>query len=122
MTTQLEQALEDSLVKQLIDLGYEYVQIRDESDLLTNLKAQLEKHNKVDISDSGFEQILNHLNKGNVFDRAKILRDKVRYKKTSGEIIWLEFLDVANWCQNQFQVTRQISAEGRTKIATTLRS
>jgi type I restriction enzyme R subunit len=115
MTTQLEQALEDSLVKQLIDLGYDYVQIRDEHDLLTNLKAQLEKHNKVDISDSGFEQILNHLNKGNVFDRAKILRDKVRYKKANGEIVWLEFLDVANWCQNQFQVTRQISAEGTYK-------
>jgi type I restriction enzyme R subunit len=115
MTTQPEQALEDNLVKQLIDLGYEYVQIRDERDLLTNLKAQLEKHNKVEISESGFEQILNHLNKGNVFDRAKILRDKVRYKKASGEIIWLEFLDVANWCQNQFQVTRQISAEGTYK-------
>ncbi len=115
MSTQPEQALEDSLVKQLIDLGYEYVQIRDERDLLTNLKAQLEKHNKVAISDSGFEQILNHLNKGNVFDRAKILRDKVRYKKASGEIIWLEFLDVAKWCQNQFQVTQQISAEGTYK-------
>lgn len=115
MPTQPEQALEDSLVKQLIDLGYEYVQIYDERDLLANLKAQLEKHNKVDISDSGFEQILNHLNKGNVFDRAKILRDKVRYKKTNGEIVWLEFLNVANWCQNQFQVTTQISAEGTYK-------
>lgn len=115
MTTQPEEALENSLVKQLIDLGYEYVQIRDESDLLTNLKGQLEKHNKVEISESGFEQILNHLNKGNVFDRAKILRDKVRYKKTNGEIIWLEFLDVANWCQNHFQVTNQISAQGTYK-------
>ena len=115
MSTQPEQALEDSLVKQLTDLGYEYVQIRDEGDLLTNLREQLEKHNKVDISDSGFEQILNHLNKGNVFDRAKILRDKVRYKKASGEIIWLNFLDVENWCQNQFQVTNQISVEGRYK-------
>jgi type I restriction enzyme, R subunit len=112
MSPQPEQALEDILVKQLIDLGYEYVQISDERDLLSNLKTQLEKHNKVDISDSGFEQILNHLNKGNVFDRAKILRNKVRYKKANGEIIWLNFLDVANWCQNQFQVTRQISAEG----------
>ncbi len=115
MSPQPEQALEDNLVKQLIDLGYEYVQIRDERELLTNLKAQLEKHNKVEISDAAFEQILNHLNKGNVFDRAKILRDKVRYKKSNGETIWLEFLDVANWCQNQFQVTNQISAEGTYK-------
>jgi type I restriction enzyme R subunit len=115
MSPQPEQALEDSLVKQLIDLGYEYVQVRDEADLLANLKAQLEKHNKVEISVSGFEQILNHLNKGNVFERAKILRDKVRYKKVNGEIAWLEFLDVANWCQNQFQVTQQISVEGTYK-------
>src|SRR5260370_1700605 len=112
MPTQPEQALEDNLVKQLLDLGYEYVQIRDERDLLTNLKAQLEKHNRVKISDSGFEQIRNHLNKGNVFERAKILRDKVRYKKTNSEDVWLNFLDVENWCQNQFQVTHQISAEG----------
>jgi len=115
MSTQPEQALEDSLVKQLIDLGYEYVQIRDEGDLLANLKTQLEKHNKVDISDAAFEQILNHLNKGNVFDRAKILRDKVRYKKANGETVWLEFLDVTNWCLNQFQVTKQFSAEGAYK-------
>jgi type I restriction enzyme, R subunit len=115
MSPQPEQALEDSLVKQLVDLGYEYVEILDERDLLANLRSQLEKHNGVEISDSGFEQILNHLNKGNVFERAKILRDKVRYKKANGEIIWLEFLDVANWCQNQFQVTQQISAEGTYK-------
>jgi type I restriction enzyme, R subunit len=115
MPTQPEQVLEDSLVKHLVELGYEYVKIRDESELLTNLKCQLEKHNKVEISDSGFEQILNHLNKGNVFERAKILRDKVRYKKASGEIVWLEFLQIENWCQNQFQVAQQISAEGTYK-------
>ena len=115
MPTQPEQILEDNLVEQLIGLGYEFVEIRDEKDLVANLKRQLEKHNKIEISDSGFAQILNHLNKGNVFDRSKALRDKVRYKKANGETVWLEFLDIENWCQNQFQVTHQIAMEGSFK-------
>ena len=115
MATETEQILENGLVEQLVSLGYEKVVIRDEEDLRRNLKGQLEKHNKISISESGFEQILNHLNKGNVFERAKILRDKVRYKKPNGEIAYLEFLDSVNWCQNQFQVTHQISTEGSYK-------
>ena len=72
MTTQPEQILEDNLIAQLVELGYTYVAIKDENDLFANFKSQLEKHNKVTLSDTEFKLILNHLNKGNVFDRAKI--------------------------------------------------
>lgn len=99
----------------LVGLGYEKVEIRDENDLVANLKTQLEKHNKVKLSDSAFAKVLNHLNKGSVFERAKTLRDKMHYLKPNGESAWLEFLDVENWCQNQFQVTQQISVEGKYK-------
>ena len=44
MTTQPEQVLENNLVHQLIGLGHNSVVIKTESDLLRNLKAQLEKH------------------------------------------------------------------------------
>ena len=46
MTKQPEQLLENNLVSQLRDLGYQYVEIKDEADLLTNFQEQLEKHNK----------------------------------------------------------------------------
>lgn len=46
MTTQSEQILENNLVHQLSSNGYDKVIIKDEKDLLANLKTQLEKHNK----------------------------------------------------------------------------
>ncbi len=119
MTTQPEQILEDNLIAQLVELGYTYIAIKDEIDLFANFKSQLEKHNKVTLSDTEFKLILNHLNKGNVFDRAKILRDKlplVRADK-SGLVstVYIEFIQQEHWCQNQYQVTRQITLDGTYK-------
>ncbi|WP_276497922.1 type I restriction endonuclease subunit R [Pontibacter litorisediminis] len=115
MGTQPEQVLEDNLVKQLQGLGYTYVSIKDERDLLANLKAQLEKHNGVVLTEKEFERVLNHLNKGNVFDRARILRDKMQLTKDNGTSVYLEFLQQEHWCQNLFQVTQQVTMEGSYK-------
>ena len=77
MVHQSEQTLENNLIEQLVELDYDRVTIRDEADLILNLKKQLEMHNRMDFSEGEFDKILNHLNKGNIFDRAKILRDKM---------------------------------------------
>lgn len=115
MTIQPEQVLENNLVAQLIQLGYEHAEVREEKTLLTNLKLQLEKHNKVKLADSSFTQILNFINKGNVFERAKILRDRVPYIDEEGEHRTIELINQIHWCQNQFQVTQQVSMEGKYK-------
>lgn len=112
MTTQPEQILEDNLIAQLQELGHSYVTIKDEAALLANLKSQLEKHNNVQLSPTEFTRILNHLNKGNVFDRAKLLRDRYDLQLDNGDIKYIEFLDLEHWCQNQFQVTRQVTMTG----------
>lgn len=111
MVHQSEQTLENNLIQQLADLDYDRVTIRDEADLIRNLKKQLEIHNRMDFSDSEFDKILNHLNKGNIFERAKILRDKMLLQKDNGENIHIEFLNMDHWCQNEFQMTNQISVE-----------
>lgn len=113
--TQSEQILEDNLVKQLGTLGYEFVNIRNEAELLANLKSQLEKHNGVTLSKGEFDKVLNHLNKGNSFDRAKLLRDRFQLTRDNGENLYLEFLNLEHWCQNQYQVTQQVSMEGTYK-------
>ncbi|AMM51214.1 deoxyribonuclease HsdR [Rufibacter sp. DG15C] len=115
MGTQPEQVLEDNLVKQLQELGYAFVAIKDEAALLKNLKSQLEKHNQITLTEKEFGRVLNHLNKGVVYDRAKILRDKMQLTKDNGESIYLEFIQQEHWCQNQFQVTQQVSMEGAYK-------
>jgi hypothetical protein len=71
MTYQSEAQLEENLIKQLGGLGYQRVTIKDEKDMLANLKNQLEKHNEVVLSNAEFAKVLNHLSKGNIFDKAK---------------------------------------------------
>jgi type I restriction enzyme R subunit len=116
MTSQSEQILEQNLISQLISNGWEKVTIKDENDLLRNLKQQLEKHNNKTFSDSDFQQILNHLTKtNNVFEKAKTLRDKFSFKNDRNETVYIEFLNMEHWCQNQYQVTSQVTMEGSYK-------
>ena len=115
MSKQPEQILEDNLVTQLQKLGYAYVNIHDEKDLLANLKTQLEKHNKISFTPKEFERVMNILTKGSVFEKAKTLREKQHILSDTGKSIYFEFIEQENWCQNQFQVTNQISNEGTYK-------
>lgn len=114
MSKQSEQILEEQLVAQLQKLGYKYTVIADEKALLANLKTQLEKHNHIQFSDSEFEKVLNILNKGSVFEKAKVLREKKHHIiRDNGDNLYFEFLNVEHWCQNEYQVTNQITQEGK---------
>lgn len=113
--TQSEAILEDNLITQLVGLGYEKVAIKDDKALEVNLKSQLEKHNKTTFSETEFKRILNHLSKGSVFEKGKILRDKYDLLKDDGTVKYVEFLDSERWCQNLFQITHQVSVEGMYK-------
>ena len=115
MTTQPEQILEDNLVKQLAGMAYEPVAVHDEASLLANLKAQIEAHNQVSLSAGDFRQILNRLNKGSIFEKAKTLRDRIAYVNDRGETKTVELIDQIDWCKNLFQVTQQVTVEGRFK-------
>ncbi len=106
MTSQSEQILEQNLITQLVSNGYDKIIFKDEKDLLRNLKSQLEKHNDKSFSDSDFSQILNHLTKtNNVFEKAKVLRDKFSFRNDKNEVTYVEFINMEHWCQNQYQVT-----------------
>ncbi|WP_154223567.1 type I restriction endonuclease subunit R [Marinicella rhabdoformis] len=113
MTTQAEQVLENNLIEQLKGIGYEQVNVTDDAELVTNFKVQLERLNEVTLSNHEFKQILNNINKGNIFNRAKILRDRVTYMDANGETKTVQLLDGLNWEKNNFQVTQQVRMEGR---------
>ncbi len=83
--------------------------------MLANLKKQLEIHNKVTFSANDFKQILNAINKGNIFERAKLLRERVVYTNDEGETKTIELINQIHWCQNEFQVTQQVTMEGTHK-------
>ncbi len=115
MAKQSEQILEEQLVAQLKTLGYGLVLIKDEKDLIANLKAQLEKHNQIRFTDKEFEKVLNILSKGSVFEKSKTLREKQHIVRDNGDNLYFEFVNTEHWCQNQFQVTHQVNMEGKYK-------
>ncbi|MCP5157791.1 MAG: type I restriction endonuclease subunit R, partial [Gammaproteobacteria bacterium] len=117
---QSEAELEASLIDRLTTLGYGRVQIGNVAALHANLRQQLQIHNAAalngrPLSNGEFAKILNHLNKGTVFDRAKTLRDRFQLTRDDGSAVYIQFLDTEHWCQNQYQVTNQITVEGSYK-------
>jgi type I restriction enzyme, R subunit len=115
MSRQSEQVLEEQLVAQLQKLGYGLAIIKDETALIANLKQQLEKHNNISFSKTEFERVLNILSKGSVFEKAKTLREKQHIVRDNGDNLYFEFLNTEHWCQNQYQVSHQVSQEGTYK-------
>ena len=123
MPIQSEAALETGLIATLQQMDYEYVQIAEEKNLLTNFKRQLEIHNRKKLAEFGrseftadeFDKILIYLEGGTRFEKAKKLRDLYPLDTADGKRIWVEFLDCQQWCQNEFQVSNQITVEGRKK-------
>lgn len=123
MSVQSEAALENGLIATLQKMNYEYVHIEEEKNLSANFKRQLEKHNKKKLEELGrtefteteFEKILIYLEGGTRFEKAKKLRDLFPLEMESGERLWVEFLNRTHWCQNEFQVSNQITVEGRKK-------
>lgn len=123
MPVQSEAALENGLIATLQQMNYEYVQIEEEKNLRTNFKSQLEKHNRKRLEEIGrtefteaeFDKILIYLEGGTRFEKAKKLRDLFPLELDDGERLWVEFLNRTHWCQNEFQVSNQITVEGRKK-------
>ncbi len=115
MPKQPELVLEEQLVGQLQKLGYGLVYLKDENDLISNFKSQLEKHNNIQFSDKEFERVMNILSKGSVFEKAKSLREKQHIIRDNGDNLYFEFMNTEHWCQNQFQVTHQVTIEGSYK-------
>lgn len=112
MNAQPEQLLENNLIDQLVQLGYESIVLKHETDVVANFKKQIEKHNKVTLSDTELNQILLYINKGNTFERAKTLRSRIPYVNELGENKTIQLIDSKNWCKNEFQVANQISMKG----------
>ncbi len=112
MSYESENILETKLIQELKDLGYNYVKINNEADLLSNLRHELGWLNETVFSQSEFDKILNHLNRGNVFERATTLRERMHLVRDDNSDFYVKFLEQDRWCQNHYQVTNQVTMEG----------
>ena len=113
MTVQSEYQLENELIAQLQGLGYATVTIKDERQLLSNLKTQIERANGLaPLSETEWKQVISFLNTGTVFERAKNLRDQFPVKFDDGSSKHIFFLS-DDPSKNLYQVTNQITMDHR---------
>ena len=75
---QSEAQLENALIKQLADQGYEYAKIKDEAALLENLRLQLEALNDVTLSDSEWARLMPMISNEQmtILDKTEMLQGK----------------------------------------------
>ena len=114
MGYQSEYGLEENVVKQLQDLGYERVSLRNETQLIENFRRILNERNAdklegTPISDSEFKRIMIDISDKSVFESAQILRDKYVLERDDETKVYLSLMNIKKWCQNTFQVTNQVS-------------
>lgn len=114
MGYQSEYDLEENVVEQLQDLGYERVSLRNETQLKENFRRILNERNAdklegTPISDSEFKRIMIDISDKSVFESAQILRDKYVLERDDETKVYLSLMNIKKWCQNTFQVTNQVS-------------
>jgi len=118
MAYQSEAALEENLIEQLANDGYERIEIKDYDALIENFRIKLNEfnHKKLEgkpLSDKEFDRVLNKVDGKSIFESAKILRDKIELERDDGKRIYIELMNTREWCKNIYQITHQTSVRGR---------
>ena len=114
-----EYEVEDLFIDRLVEIGYEYIDIKNYEELLSNFRnkiCELNKENKKKkkgtniLSDKEFDRILIRLENHTIYESAKILREKWILTLDDGNTVYLSFLsDDAS--KNTYQVTHQITMD-----------
>lgn len=113
---QSEADLEKEFIRRLGELGYEYLTIHKEDDLIVNLRAQLEKLNNYSFSDSEWKRFFNdyiaNANEGIVEKTRTIQEDHVKtLKHDDGTSKNITLIDKKNIHNNFLQVINQYAVD-----------
>lgn len=114
---QSEAELENEFIRLLTTLGYEYLTINNEADLVSNLRKQLERLNNFSFLDSEWEQFykecISSSNDGIVEKTKKIQIDYVQnFRCSDGTLRNIYLIDKKNIHNNKLQVINQYEEKG----------
>ena len=114
---QSEAELEKALIRQLRAQAYDYLPVTSEAALVANLRRQLEKLNKVTLSDAEWERFFTtcvaSANDGIIEKTARLQEDHVQVlKRDDGTTKNIYLIDKDNIHNNTLQVINQYEIEG----------
>lgn len=117
MGYQSEAALEEAFIRQLVEQGYEYIDVKSEAALIDNLRTQIEALNRFKLSDSEWKRLFGEYianeNLG-IEDKTEMMQQSpiVSLSLDNGEKRNIRFIDRNDIHNNRLQVINQYTPEG----------
>ncbi|MFR5618785.1 MAG: 23S rRNA (uracil(1939)-C(5))-methyltransferase RlmD [Clostridium sp.] len=114
-----EYQVEKLFINRLQELGYDFVELNNYADVISNFRLQLAKFNArkleekghaASFSDAEFNRIMIHVDNHSVYESAKILRDEYVLQLDNGESVYIDFFS-GDTDRNIYQVTHQVTMD-----------
>ncbi|HSS18847.1 MAG TPA: type I restriction endonuclease subunit R [Pyrinomonadaceae bacterium] len=107
MTT-AERQLEEHLIQKLLALKYEYrSDILDRATIEKNFRDKFEALNRVHLTDSEFQRLLEEMITPDVFTSSRMLRERSSFIRDDGTPLNFTLVNIKDWCKNTFEVINQ---------------
>jgi len=104
-----EQDIEIELINKLSDLKYVYRDdIKDRMSLEQNFREKLEELNKVRLTDSEFERLMERIITPDVYNASQTLRHTNTFDRDDGTPLHYTLVNTKDWCKNTFEVINQL--------------
>ena len=104
-----EKQIEDHFINKLIDLKYTYRDdIRDRNALERNFRTKFEALNRVHLTDSEFDRLLEEISDADVFASSKRLRGINTFMREDGTPLQYMLVNIKDWCKNDYEVINQL--------------
>lgn len=105
-----EKQIEESFIRKLTEqLKYVYRDdIHDRASLEANFRQKFETLNKVKLSDSEFDRLLEEIINPDVFVSSKRLRERNTFTREDGTPLQYTLVNIKDWCKNDYEVINQL--------------
>lgn len=102
--------IEKSFIRKLTEqLKYVYRDdIHDRASLEANFRQKFETLNKVKLSDSEFDRLLEEIINPDVFVSSKRLRERNTFTREDGTPLQYTLVNIKDWCKNDYEVINQL--------------
>lgn len=104
-----ENQIELDLIAKLAELKYTLrPDIRDRASLEKNFRAKFEALNRVHLTDSEFQRLLDTIITPDVYNSAQTLRNINSFERDDGTPLNYSLVNIRDWCKNDFEVVNQL--------------
>lgn len=111
---QKEKQIEENFIKKLGELKYSYrPDICDRKTLEQNFRMKFEQLNRVHLTDSEFNRLLEEITDSDVFASSKRLRERNTFIREDGTPLQYTLVNIKEWCKNEYEVINQLRMNTR---------